>query len=240
MMGQRYGYEWWDGDDDYKDAGLWKPMHRSTKKWFQVRNFKLIGDDVFIKFLNGASTTVPEHRVFETDHSHSKNVRVYMRLEDFDYYYKFATHRENDQPTNPTEEVTTMSNPINQAINAMHTSDVVEVKYTDTSTSKTYHYKSPYPKGFIKEGDLVLVRTPQDEIKELKVLKILPATSLDLNASYRYKFILGLSQFPEHNAAVLREQLLADTLQQKQRETLVNRLMAELGVDLTAIEAPQS
>ena len=129
---------------------------------------------------------------------------------------------------------------INQLMNAMFAGECVRVRYTDTQSSKSYTYKSPYPKGTVKEGNKIVVFTPSKEYKVLTVLEVLPASALSLDVEFSYKFFIAILDETEHNAAVLREQLLADKLQEKQRETLVNRLMAELGVDLTAIEAPQS
>jgi hypothetical protein len=117
---------------------------------------------------------------------------------------------------------------VNQIINALYKGTCVKVTFEPQNrNAKLYTYKSPIEN--VQVGDKLFVYV-SGELKTVTVIEVGDEQLLDLSVSYIYKWVCGHAVFPYYEAALLREQLLKDSMSNTQRETLRTQILSEAGL----------
>lgn len=125
---------------------------------------------------------------------------------------------------------------INNIIDSLHTGQVVRARFTEND-KRVYTYKVPAV-FHVNEGDLVLVRVPDGTIKEVLVTEVGDATLMPIDVTYKHKFILGPSSFPEHDAAIDEERRLQYQVETIHRAKIRDALIKELGLTMADFTPP--
>jgi hypothetical protein len=122
--------------------------------------------------------------------------------------------------------MTTMN--INQLVNALYKGTCVKVTFEPLKRdAKLYTYKSPIDN--VRVGDKLFVYV-SNELETVTVVEVGDEQMLDLSVNYIYKWVCGRATFPDYEATLIREQLLKDSLSNKQRAAMRERILGEAGL----------